>query len=58
MKSYHNEGFGKAFFVVFLLLVPLPIFALWLNDGQDWADRFAKKIFFALAIRMLGNSQA
>ena len=44
-KPYHNEGFGKAFFVVFLLLVPLPILALWLNDGQDWADRFTTKYF-------------
>ena len=58
MKPYHNEGFGKAFFVVFLLLIPLPILGLWLVDGKDWSDRFAKKIFFALAIGMLGNSQA
>ena len=44
-KPYHNKGFGMAFFVVFLLLVPLPIFALWLNDGQDWTDRFVTKYF-------------
>jgi len=45
MKPYHNEGFGKAFFVVFLLLVPLPILALWAADGQDWVDRFTTKYF-------------
>ena len=40
MKAYHNKGFGMAFFVVFLLLVPVPILALWAADGQDWVDRF------------------
>ena len=45
MKPYHNEGFGKAFFVVFLLLVPLPILGLWAVDGQDWVDRFTTKYF-------------
>jgi hypothetical protein len=44
-KPYHNKGFGTAFFYVFLLLIPLPIFALWIVDGQDWVDRFATKYF-------------
>ena len=34
-KPYHNKGFGMAFFVVFLLLIPLPILGLWAVDGQD-----------------------
>ena len=45
MKPYHNKGFGMAFFVVFLLLVPLPILGLWAVDGQDWVDRFTTKYF-------------
>jgi hypothetical protein len=45
MKAYHNKGFGMAFFVVFLLLVPLPILSLWAVDGQDWVDRFTTKYF-------------
>jgi len=44
-KPYHNKGFGIAFFYVFLLLIPLPIFGLWLVDGQDWVDRFTRKYF-------------
>jgi len=44
-KPYHNKGFGMAFFVVFLLLVPLPILGLWAVDGQDWVDRFTTKYF-------------
>ena len=43
MKAYHNKGFGMAFFVVFLLLVPVPILALWAADGQDWVDRLTTK---------------
>ena len=45
MKAYHNKGFGMAFFVVFLLLVPLPILGLWAVDGQEWVDRFTTKYF-------------
>ena len=45
MKAYHNKGFGMEFFVVFLLLVPLPILSLWAVDGQDWVDRFTTKYF-------------
>jgi len=45
MKAYHNKGFGMAFFVVFLLLIPLPILGLWAVDGQDWVDRFTNKYF-------------
>ena len=45
MKPYHNKGFGMAFFVVFLLLIPLPILGLWAVDGQDWVDRFTNKYF-------------
>ena len=45
MKPYHNKGFGTAFFYVFLILIPLPIFALWIVDGQDWVDRFTTKYF-------------
>jgi hypothetical protein len=45
MKAYHNKGFGMAFFVVFLLLIPLPILGLWAVDGQDWVDRFTTKYF-------------
>ena len=45
MKPYHNKGFGMAFFVVFLLLIPLPILGLWAVDGKDWSDRFAAKYF-------------
>ena len=44
-KPYHNKGFGMAFFIVFLLLVPLPILGLWAVDGQDWVDRFTTKYF-------------
>ena len=44
-NPYHNKGFGMAFFVVFLLLVPLPILGLWAVDGQDWVDRFTTKYF-------------
>ena len=45
MKAYHNKGFGMAFFLVFLLLIPLPILGLWAVDGQDWVDRFTTKYF-------------
>tara|TARA_R100000773_G_C4221076_1_gene119951 strand:- start:6218 stop:6409 length:192 start_codon:yes stop_codon:yes gene_type:complete len=45
MKEYHNKGFGKAFFVVVFLLVPLPFIASYLTWGNSWLEIYLEMSF-------------
>ncbi len=41
LKAYHNEGFGKAFFWVIMIMIIIPVAGLMTID--DTWDRFVKK---------------